>query len=125
MVTDPTSCQGSQTSQPLKQLILNSHSPVLFSALMNHSRPGAFQALNGGVIFADTATSVDPDRYETRHHTRLRLIDSGNHQRRVVRNFKELGDYPCCGHQTSERGESPTNLLDDIRHLYYSYGVAI
>ena len=76
MVTDPASCQGSRTSQPLKQLILNSHSPVLLSALMNHSRPGTFQALNGCVIFADTATSVDPDRYETRHHTRLRLVDS-------------------------------------------------
>ena len=76
MVTDPASCQGSQTPLPLKQLILNSHSPVLFSALMNHSRPGAFQALNGGVIFADTATSVDPDRYDARHHTRLRPVDS-------------------------------------------------
>ena len=76
MVTDPASCQGSQTSQPLKQLILNSHSPVLLSALMNHSRPGTFQALNGGVIFADTATSVDPDRYDARHHTRLRPVDS-------------------------------------------------
>ena len=76
MVTDPASCQGSRTSQPLKQLILNSHSPVLFSALMNHSRPSTFQALNGGVIFADTATSVDPDRYDARHHTRLRPVDS-------------------------------------------------
>ena len=125
MVTDPASCQDSKTPLPLKQLILNSHSPVLLSALLNRSTPGAFQTLNSGAIFADTATSADPDRYETRHHTRLRLVDSGNHQRRVVLNFKELGVYPCCGHQASERGESPTNHLDDIRHLYHSYGVAI
>lgn len=37
--------------------------PILFSALMNRCTPGASQTLNSGVIFADTATSADPDSF--------------------------------------------------------------
>jgi len=43
-------------------LLLNSHSPVVLSALVDaNMRP-----IDGGVLFADTAVVTDPERNKTR-----------------------------------------------------------
>lgn len=57
---------------PLSQLLLNSHSPVVLSALLeadeNH------HPLDVEILFADTATVSDPERRELRRKTRLRPV---------------------------------------------------
>lgn len=58
---------------PLSQLLLNSHSPVVLSALLDaEHRP-----VDGTVLFADTAIIGDPQRSEQRRRTRLRPVDPG------------------------------------------------
>ncbi|MFT3757898.1 AAA family ATPase [Thauera sp.] len=57
---------------PLCQLLLNSHSPVVLSALLEPDENG--QPLNPEILFADTATVSDPQRKELRRKTRLRPV---------------------------------------------------
>ena len=77
MVSDPATYQASETPQPLSQLLVNSHSPVVLSALLNRTTSGTFHTIEGSVLFADTATVIDPERHEKRRHTRLRPVDPG------------------------------------------------
>ena len=70
MVTDPTIPPQLGDPQPLSQLILNSHSPVVLSALVDP----ALHAVKGMVLFADTATISEPGSHERRRRTRLRTV---------------------------------------------------
>ena len=58
------------SAPPLSQLLLNSHSPVVLSALINSDH----QAVDGLVLFADTSTVSDPQMGEVRRRTRLRPV---------------------------------------------------
>lgn len=72
MVSAPSAFQGEGMVPPLSQLLLNSHSPVVLSALLadgDDQRP-----LDVEILFADTATISDPQRQETRRKTRLRPV---------------------------------------------------
>ena len=62
---------------PLSQFFLNSHSPVVLSALLERAEQGELQVREGAVMFADMATVVDPVRQERRRRTRLRSVRSG------------------------------------------------
>lgn len=57
---------------PLCQLLLNSHSPVVLSALLEPDEQG--QLGDAEILFADTATVSDPARQELRRKTRLRPV---------------------------------------------------
>jgi predicted ATPase len=70
MVTDPRDSLADDLSVPLSQLLLNSHSPVVLSALVDKDR----HAIDGSILFADTATVSDPVRNEQRRRTRLRPV---------------------------------------------------
>ncbi len=78
MVTDPESYRADADGQapPLSQLFLNSHSPVVLSALLNKSDTGAFLVNEGAVMFADTALVVDPEQKASRRKTRFRPVRS-------------------------------------------------
>lgn len=72
MATHPARFSAADGDMPLSQLLLNSHSPVVLSALLDadrHPLPG------GAVLFADTARMSDPERNEQRRKTRLRPVD--------------------------------------------------
>lgn len=69
MVSDPG--QPDAEANPLSQLLLNSHSPVVLSALIDQ----AHRPLAGAVFFADTATIVDPLQRQQRRRTRLRPVN--------------------------------------------------
>ncbi|MDP4302987.1 AAA family ATPase [Leptothrix discophora] len=58
--------------EPLSQLMINSHSPVVLSALLGQDN----QPSDGMVLFADTSTVSDPVARETRRRTRLRPVRS-------------------------------------------------
>lgn len=68
MVTAPDS--EVDTTRPLSQLMLNSHSPVVLSALLDREH----QSLDGMVLFADTSVVSDPVAKEVRRRTRLRPV---------------------------------------------------
>lgn len=70
IVTDPAEYDAEDNSPPLSQLLLNSHSPVVLSALVDANR----RPVDGAVLFADTAVVTDPARKEQRHKTRLRPV---------------------------------------------------
>lgn len=70
MVTDPRDSQADGLSAPLSQLLLNSHSPVVLSALLDKDG----HPIDGAILFADTATLSDPVRKEQRRRTRLRPV---------------------------------------------------
>ncbi len=55
---------------PLTQLLLNSHSPVVLSALVTAD----LLPIDDPIYFADTASRVDPAAGEIRRHTRLRPV---------------------------------------------------
>ena len=57
---------------PLSQLLMNSHSPVVLSSLLDKDH----KPVDGLVLFADTSTITDPTRKEVRRHTRLRPVRS-------------------------------------------------
>lgn len=92
MVTRPAEFTE-EDETPLTQLLLNSHSPVVLSALVGKD----LRPLDDPVFFADTASVVDPDSKEVRRHTRLRsvmpssqgaLIDSGEDAAKFVSHFE-------------------------------------
>jgi AAA domain, putative AbiEii toxin, Type IV TA system len=56
--------------EPLCQLLVNSHSPVVLSALVDANQ----RAVGGAVLFADTAAIVEPGAKTPRRRTRLRPI---------------------------------------------------
>lgn len=65
IVTDPTSSQ-SDFSDPLSQLLMNSHSPVVLSALR--------EVGSGQLLFADLPLVADPETKKTRQRTRIRPV---------------------------------------------------
>ncbi|WP_298234436.1 AAA family ATPase [uncultured Azohydromonas sp.] len=69
MVTRPERFEETDVA-PLNQLLLNSHSPVVLSALVGPT----LQSRGDPVLFADTSSVVDPERGEVRRHTRLRPV---------------------------------------------------
>ena len=76
MVTSPgdeLDVTGSATgiTAPLSQLLLNSHSPVVLSALLDKK---SYQVIDGLVLFADTSTVVEPGAASPRRRTRLRPV---------------------------------------------------
>lgn len=66
-----------QQPQPLSQLLLNSHSPVVLSALVDEQR----HAVGGSVLFADTAAVVEPGTSQPRRRSRLRQVQPANQLR--------------------------------------------
>lgn len=74
MVSTPAGfASDEEGAAPLCQLLLNSHSPVVLSALLDQN-PGDPPLLDAEILFADTATVVDPDLREQRRKTRLRPV---------------------------------------------------
>jgi predicted ATPase len=65
MVVDPTSSENA-SSEPLSQLLMNSHSPVVLSALR--------EAGSGQLLFADMSVVADPVTKKTRQKTRIRPV---------------------------------------------------
>ena len=61
--TDPASDQDA-TGEPLAQMLLNSHSPVVLSSLPL-----------GRVVFADMVTAIDPVTKQSSRRTRLRFVE--------------------------------------------------
>jgi predicted ATPase len=61
-----------EDAAPLSQLFLNSHSPVVLSALVG--KDGEVSE-HDAVFLADSASIVDPAHQEVRRHTRLRRVD--------------------------------------------------
>ncbi|HMW43486.1 MAG TPA: AAA family ATPase [Plasticicumulans sp.] len=66
---------------PLCQLLLNSHSPVVLSALLDRDLNSAHDP----VLFADVTSIIDPAEHETRRHTRLRPVMTGSHQENLLK----------------------------------------
>jgi predicted ATPase len=72
MASAPAEGIAEGDAQPLTQLLLNSHSPVVLSALLDReNKPG-----DSMVLFADTSTVSDPALKEVRRRTRLRPVHS-------------------------------------------------
>lgn len=72
MVTNPADFEPADEVEPLSQLLLNSHSPVVLSALMDRD----LHPIGGAVLFADTSSVSDPQSQEIRRRTRLRPVRS-------------------------------------------------
>lgn len=70
MVTRPHDFEAGEEVTPLSQLLLNSHSPVVLSALIDKN----FYPIDGSILFADTATVSEPSTHELRRKTRLRPV---------------------------------------------------
>lgn len=70
MVTNPHDFAEDEEVAPLSQLLLNSHSPVVLSALIDKD----FYPIDGSILFADTATVSEPSTHELRRKTRLRPV---------------------------------------------------
>jgi predicted ATPase len=70
MVSYPQEFSEDDEPTPLSQLLLNSHSPVVLSALIDKE----FSPRHGYILFADTATVSDPEKKEQRRKTRLRPV---------------------------------------------------
>lgn len=79
MVSDPAENQGIPSDElninilrPLSQLLINSHSPVVLSALVDENK----ESTNALVLFADSSSVSDPSASCVRRRTRLRPIRS-------------------------------------------------
>jgi predicted ATPase len=72
MVPNPRTYDMADGVPPMSQLLLNSHSPVVLSALIDEE----LHPVQGAVLFADTATVSDPLLKEQRRKTRLRPVRS-------------------------------------------------
>lgn len=70
MVIRPHDFEAGEEVAPLSQLLLNSHSPVVLSALIDKN----FYPIDGSILFADTATVSEPSTHELRRKTRLRPV---------------------------------------------------
>jgi len=56
--------------QPLGQLLLNSHSPVVLAALVNDD----LEAVRGSILFADMVSVMDREKGHTRRKSRFRPV---------------------------------------------------
>lgn len=72
MVINPGDDLNGDSSPPLSQLLLNSHSPVVLSALIGEGG----KSRGGLILFADTSTVTDPGAAEIRRRTRFRPVKS-------------------------------------------------
>lgn len=72
IVSAPQDFDDQDEVAPLSQLLLNSHSPVVLSALIDKK----LHPTDGGILFADTSTVSDPESREVRRKTRLRPVRS-------------------------------------------------
>jgi len=72
MVSHPQEFPDDEDQAPLSQLLLNSHSPVVLSALIDKD----LSPLHGSILFADTATVSDPEKKMQRRKTRLRPVQA-------------------------------------------------
>jgi len=72
MVTNPKTFEEDDHSPPLSQLLLNSHSPVVLSALLDKE----LHPLDGSILFADTASIADPEQKQQRRKTRFRPVQT-------------------------------------------------
>ena len=79
MVTRPADYKPDDAA-PLSQLLLNSHSPVVLSALVGPD----LRLLEDPVLFADTSSVVDPAIQEVRRRTRLRPVMPSPQQGRLI-----------------------------------------
>lgn len=71
MATSPQEFENDEgAAPPLSQLLLNSHSPVVLSALIDKE----LHPIDGSILFADTVTVSDPSQHELRRKTRLRQV---------------------------------------------------
>lgn len=70
MVSNPCTFTEEDEVAPLSQLLLNSHSPVVLSALLDKD----LHPVEGAILFADTSSISDPTRKEVRRRTRLRPV---------------------------------------------------
>ena len=70
MVSNPRTFTEDDEVAPLSQLLLNSHSPVVLSALLDKD----LHPVEGAILFADTSSISDPTRKEIRRRTRLRPV---------------------------------------------------
>ena len=70
MVSQPS--EQCEDAPPLTQLLINSHSPVVLSALLDQE----LRSVDGVVLFADTASVRDPQTASVRRKTRFRLEKS-------------------------------------------------
>jgi hypothetical protein len=66
LVTDPTAVEI-DPEQPLSQLLMNSHSPVVLAALRRDK-------LEGAIFFADSVAVSDPKTQTVRRKTRIRPV---------------------------------------------------
>ena len=79
MVTRPADYKPDDAA-PLSQLLLNSHSPVVLSALVGPD----LRLLEDPVLFADISSVVDPAIQEVRRRTRLRPVMPSPQQGRLI-----------------------------------------
>ncbi|AGX88751.1 AAA family ATPase [Candidatus Symbiobacter mobilis] len=70
MVSSPGDFSDDDAASPLSQLLLNSHSPVVLSALIDKD----LHPIDGAILFADTSSVSDPGSREIRRKTRLRPV---------------------------------------------------
>lgn len=70
MVSHPQQFEATDIPPPLSQLLLNSHSPVVLSALIDKN----LTPIDGTILFADTSSISDPSNQEIRRRTRLRPV---------------------------------------------------
>lgn len=72
MVTSPSEFSQEDVGSPLSQLLLNSHSPVVMSAMLDET----LHVVDGTILFADMSSASDPVGNEVRRKTRLRPVRS-------------------------------------------------
>lgn len=100
MVTRPSQFPSGDVG-PLSQLLMNSHSPVVLSALVNEK----LQSFDDPVMFADTANVVDPIKQESRRRTRLRSVQR---QTQGVFEAVQTGDSPVSHFEVEKLLETAT-----------------
>lgn len=72
MVSDPAEDLEDSHIRPLSQLLINSHSPVVLSALVDGNK----ESTNALILFADSSSISDPNLRSSRRRTRLRPVRS-------------------------------------------------
>lgn len=85
LVTDPA-VSDPEVDEPLSQLVMNSHSPVVLSALLD-----AGEGVVPDVVFADLVSVTEPGAERVQHRTRMRHV-SPSAQRRPYREGEEGDD---------------------------------
>ncbi len=69
LATDPTE-PDVDASRPMTQLLMNSHSPVVLSALREGN--------TGQILFADLTSVANPETHTVRRRTRIRPVEPGD-----------------------------------------------